>query len=267
MAKVIKRGGGTQKPSSSSPAPRQTAKRTGKVIDRQVYQAQQDAQEIITAGENEKRQREEAGVQSAQQAYEEHFVQAQASTEAELAGKLIQIFQQRRLLVATALEDVQTLSVEIIHKILGAPLQLGQAVITQQTQEEEATLLGRRTLSVGIPAEVHQKLKSLAPDFLDALTQCPDIELSDTEGQTSLGWVAVNQLRFAIDARDLLSQLGESLGMVLPDLNPPEPASSTAPALLEDEGEDSVVEKTMAISLEELKSMAEAAKKRKKSED
>ena len=54
MAKVIKRGGGTQKPSGSAPAPRQTAKRTGKVIDRQVYQAQQDAQEIITAGENEK---------------------------------------------------------------------------------------------------------------------------------------------------------------------------------------------------------------------
>ena len=104
-------------------------------------------------------------MQSAQQAYEEHFAQAQANTEAELAGKLIQIFQQWRLLVATALEDVQTLSVEIIHKILGAPLQLGQATITQQTQEEEATLLGRRTLSIGIPAQVHEKLKSLAPDF------------------------------------------------------------------------------------------------------
>ena len=267
MAKVIKRGGGTQKPSGSSPAPRQTAKRTGKVIDRQVYQAQQDAQEIITAGENEKRQREEAGVQSAQQAYEENFAQAQTNTEAELAIKLIQIFQQRRLLVATALEDVQTLSVEIIHKILGAPLQLGQAAITQQTQQEEATLLGLRTLSVGIPADVHEKLSSLAPDFLDALGQAPDIALSDTEGQTSLGWVAANQLRFAMDAQDLLVQLGESLGLSLPDLSPPKPPQSTAPALLDDESEDSVVEKTMAISLEELKSLAEAAKKRKKSED
>ena len=155
MAKVIKRGGGTQKPSGSAPAPRQTAKRTGKVIDRQVYQAQQDAQEIITAGENEKRQREEAGVQSAQQAYEEHFAQAQANTEAELAGKLIQIFQQRRLLVATALEDVQTLSVEIIHKILGAPLQLGQATITQQTQEE-GHIAGCAPCPLA-PAQVHEK--------------------------------------------------------------------------------------------------------------
>ena len=56
MAKVIKRGGKIPAP-APQPAKKAPQKRSGKVIDREVYNAQQRAQQIILKGENEKQHR------------------------------------------------------------------------------------------------------------------------------------------------------------------------------------------------------------------
>ena len=85
----------------------------------EVYNAQQTAQQIILKGENEKQHREEQGVLAARQAYDDSFNLAVQETEQNLALALISAFQQRRVLIDTAMEDVQTLSMEIIYKIVG----------------------------------------------------------------------------------------------------------------------------------------------------
>ena len=70
MAKVIKRGGNIPAP-TPQPAKKVPQKRSGKVIDREVYNAQQRAQQIILKGENEKQHREEQGHLNAQKTYED----------------------------------------------------------------------------------------------------------------------------------------------------------------------------------------------------
>ena len=125
MAKVIKRGGQVPTP-APQPTKKAPQKRSGKVIDREVYNAQQRAQQIILKGENEKQHREEQGHLAAQKTYEESFSKAAAQKEQELAFSLISAFEQRRLLIDTAMEDVQTLAMEIVYKIVGTGISLSE---------------------------------------------------------------------------------------------------------------------------------------------
>ena len=135
-----------------------------------------------------------------------------------------------------------------------------------QTQREEAALLKRRCLSLGVPASVQEQLGTQAKELLDFIDQAPDLKLCETSGATGLGWVEVTNLRLAANGQILLEHLAETFGLPLPDFNP-SAATVIAAHPLGGSNEDSVVEKTMAISLEELKSRAQAAKKRKQSED
>ena len=263
MAKVIKRGGGTQKP--SSPLQRTPAKRTGKVIDRKVYQAQQDAQEIISQGEEENRKREAAGVESVQAAFDASFAEAQTEAEANLAFKLVQVFHQRRMLIATALEDVRTLGVEIINKVVGGQLHLSHDKLDAQSQTEERSLLAQRRLLLALPFELHQRMNAQAPALLDFIHDAPELELTDDRIEGDMGWVQTDSLRLAADGQTLLEQIAQIYGLPTPDLSEPAPAQPAAQPL--EDLEEEPAEKTVAISLEELKSLAAAAQNRKKGED
>ena len=80
-----------------------------------------------------------------------------------------------------------------------------------------------------------------------------------------MGWVQTDSLKLAADGQTLLEQIAHIYGYPPPNLSEPAPAAPAAQPL--DDLGDEPVEKTVAISLEELKSLAAAAKNRKKGED
>ena len=110
------------------------------------------------------------------------------------------------------------------------------------------------------------RLQYFGHNQLIIIEQSPDLKLCETSSSTGLGWVEVANLRFAANGEILLEHLAETFDLPLPNLKPSAATAIAAHPLGESE-EDSVVEKTMAISIEELKSRAQAAKNRKKSED
>lgn len=254
MAKVIKRGG--QSPASpAKQPPKSPPKRSGKVIDREVYNAQQAAQQIILKGENEKQYREEKGVAAAKEAYETNFNQAQKEAEQNLALALITVFQQRMVLIETAMEDVHTLSMEVMYKILGAASHLAQEDQDATVAQVQKELLSQRSLTFGMAPSMLSRVEKEAETLFRLLSFSPDFQLQkETALQESQAWVATENLKFHASSDILLKHLATAYGIPPPSFPPQETEHSE---------QEPPEERTMAISLEELKAQAMTSKRLK----
>ena len=255
MAKVIKRGGITPAP-VPQPTKKAPQKRSGKVIDREVYNAQQTAQQIILKGENEKQHREEQGVLAARQAYDDSFKSAAEDTEQSLALALASAFQQRRALIDTAMEDVQTLAMEIIYKIVGVGISLSEKKQSEVISEVQKAFLHQRSLKIGVSPELQLKLEQEAPEFHTFITETPELNLEkDSQLNDEQAWVRSETLQFRAQSHDLLQHLAQCYGQPAPSFEPVQ-----IPPAVVDDGSEGHEERTMAISLEELQKQAKAAK-------
>lgn len=258
MAKVIKRGG--QAPTSSTKqTPKSAPKRSGKVIDREVYNAQQTAQQILLKGENEKQYREEKGVAAAKEAYEANFTQAKKEAEQNLAFSLVAVFQQRVMLIDTAMEDVHTLSMEVMYKILGAATHLPQTDQDKIVSQVKNELLAQRTLTLGFAPSMLTRIEQEAGALFKLLSTSPDFQLqSETALQASQAWVATENLQFNASAPALLEHLASTYSIPTPSMEPQKPIAASEVSTL-----GTHEERTMAISLEELKERAMLSKRLK----
>ena len=253
MAKVIKRGGHAPASPAKQP-PKTPPKRSGKVIDREVYNAQQTAQQTIIDGENEKKNREEKGVAAAKEAYESNFLKAQKEAEQNLAFSLITIFKQRLILVDTAMEDVHMLSMEVAYKILGAKINLPQSDQEKISSQIKEDLLSQRRLTIGVTPAMLSKIELETQELFTLLTTSPDFQLqSDAKLQDHESWVAAENLKFNTHAMALLEHLASTYDLPAPLFAAPKQAATLLGAPL-----DAKEERTMAISLEELKQRAMA---------
>jgi len=258
MAKVIKRGGNVPAP-APQPAKKTPQKRSGKVIDREVYNAQQRAQQIILKGENEKQHREEQGHLTAQKTYEESFSKAAAQAEQELAFSLISAFEQRRLLIETAMEDVQTLAMEIVYKIVGTSISLSENKQNEILSIIQKRFLNQRHLQIGLAATLKAQLEKEMLGFHEFISSTPEIQFQvDTALNDEQAWVRCENQQFRAESHALLNHLAACYHQAIPSFKPilePVPVLQTPSEV--------PPERTVAISLEELKQQAEAAKRLK----
>ena len=220
MAKVIKRGGKIPAP-APQPAKKAPQKRSGKVIDREVYNAQQRAQQIILKGENEKQHREEQGHLNAQKTYEESFSKAAALTEQELALSLISAFEQRRLLIDTAMEDVQTLAMEIIYKIVGTGISLSEKKQSEILSAIKEGFLNQRHLHIGLKAHLKDQIEKEMPTFHEFILKTAEIEFqTDDALKDDQAWVRCENHQFRAESSALLEHLAKCYGQEIPALKP-----------------------------------------------
>ncbi len=178
MARVIKGGGGKQ----VARRPAKLAVGTDrKVIDKEVYRAQQKAAELIEAAEAEKDRILADGQKKANQAREEAQSEGAAEAFAEAAAEALAAFRRRAERFTEAAEDIRILALEVAQKIIGRPLKLEEDEIGQLVTKGLAGLRARRKLRVQMPPDRHQALLAERPRLMAALDREPDLFIESVD--------------------------------------------------------------------------------------
>lgn len=191
MARVIKAGGGSGAP------PRRPAARLGApaaqkrpVIEKEVYRAQMRAAEIRKEAEEERERLLAEGKRQAAQMREEAQSEGAAEAFAEAAAEALMAFRRRAERYAEAADDIRSLSLEVVRKVLGQPPKLSERAIRAIIEQGMNRLRARRKLRVQLPESRLIALNRERPALVAALNKEPDIVL-ETVLDVSAGYCRV----------------------------------------------------------------------------
>lgn len=175
MARVIKAGGDGAK------APRRPAPRMGQpgrpVIEKEVWRAQQEAAELQARAEAERDRVLAEGKRQAAQAREEAQAEGAQEAFAQAAQEALAAFRHRAERYAEAADDIRTLALEVVRKVLGADPQLSPDAVQAVLDRGMARLRARRRLRVQVPEPRLVALGKERPALLAALKREPDLIL------------------------------------------------------------------------------------------
>jgi flagellar biosynthesis/type III secretory pathway protein FliH len=173
MARVIKAGAG-QKP--ARPATRVIVDAGAKkVIEREVYQAKQDAEHILMRAEQARQEIIAEGKKQAAQAREEAMARGAAEAFAAAATEALTAFRKRAERYGEAADDIRVLALEVVKKILGGDPDLGQADVERIMQRGMAQLRARRRLRLQVSERRLGELAHERPNLMKALQNEPDL--------------------------------------------------------------------------------------------
>lgn len=175
MARVIK-GNPAQAPAARRPVPKLRDSEGGrKVIEKEVWEAQQEAGRILEEAEHRREQLLAEGRVKAKQAREE--AQAEGAQEAfeEAAQEALVAFRRRAERFGEAADDIKVLAHEVAKKILGSNLQLDPRRVDKIVSSGMAQLRARRKLRVQVPQARRRALIQERPILMDALASEPDL--------------------------------------------------------------------------------------------
>ena len=177
MAKVIK----GQKPTleNAKPADLAIPKTGGRIIERDVFRAQQQAAEILKNGEAARKQKVLEGKRHAAQAKEEAMVRGALEAFAVCAKEAILMFRRRAKRCADAEGSIKTLAKELVEKILGAPPTVSGEQVDQIYQRGLSKLLAQRKLKLQIGQGRLSALTDANRDLFSKLTTEPDLEVEE----------------------------------------------------------------------------------------
>lgn len=188
MARVIKAGG------EGARAPRRPVPRMGQpgrpVIEKEVYRAQQEAAEIQARAEQARDRILAEGKQKAAQAREEAQAEGAQEAFAEAAQEALAAFRHRAERYAEAADDIRTLALEVVRKVLGADPQLSKDAVDAVLDRGMARLRARRRLRVQVPENRLVALGKERPALLAALKREPDLVL-EAQADVSPGFARV----------------------------------------------------------------------------
>ena len=212
MARVIK--GDSQGFERRRGVPRLKRAPGKKVIEKEVYSAQEKAREILKEAELEKANILKQGAQDAAQIREE--MQAQGAEEAfsEAAQEALSAFHRRWGRYEEASEDIRILALEVSRKILGMQPRIDEAVFEEIIQKGMAELRARRTLRIQLPESRHRVLSRERPKLWAQLEEKADLVLESVpdvrEGfariMTEIGGALCSE-------QTALDQLADSIGV------------------------------------------------------
>lgn len=173
MARVIK--GDSQGFERRRGVPRLKRAPGKKVIEKEVYTAQEKAREILQKAEQEKAQILKQGAQDAAQILEE--MQAQGAKEAfsEAAQEALSAFQRRWERYEEASEDIRILALEVSRKVLGQDPRIDEHVFERIIQQGMAELRARRKLRVQLPESRYRVLSQERPKLWAKLEEKADL--------------------------------------------------------------------------------------------
>lgn len=184
MARVIKSKGTTEKIASTPivmPTSAETLASGGRVIEREVYQAQRMAQEIIEEGEKEQKKRLSDGKKQAAVTKEEAMASGAASAFEEVATDALMAFKQRAARYLDVQNDLRTLSVEIAQKVVGGPLTLSSTAIDKTVKQGIDKIRSRRRIKLQVCKEEMQRLQNTYDATIKAVQKLPDIVFEEVD--------------------------------------------------------------------------------------
>lgn len=188
MARVIKHGAGQK---TARPATRVIVDAGAKkVIEREVYQAKQDAEHILKRAEEERQRLLAEGKRQAAQAREEAMARGASEAFASAAAEALTAFRRRAERYAEAADDIRVLALEVVKKVLGNHPDLGPNDVDRILQRGMAQLRARRRLRLQVSGRRLGELGSERPNLMKALQSEPDLLVEGVD-DVGLGFARV----------------------------------------------------------------------------
>jgi flagellar biosynthesis/type III secretory pathway protein FliH len=219
-----------------------------RVIEKEVFRAQQEAAEIVAKAEKEKERILAEGRQRAARAREEAQSEGAAEAFAKAAEEALLAFRHRAERYGEAANDVRVLAVEVVRKVLGSSPKLTDAQIDEFIARGLARLRARRKLRVQVSEERRSALERERPLLMARLRDEPDLVIEATD-DVSKGFArVVTEIGGALcQEQAALDQLAAAVGVVEKAVAPrpksalqniPDVARSNAPRARENFDDD-----------------------------
>lgn len=191
MARVIKAGAGAQTARPARPATRVLAQAdVKKVIEKEMYLAKQEAEELLKRAEDERRTLLAEGKQQAAQAREQAMTLGASQAFAAAAEEALRAFRARADRYDEASDDIRILAIEIATKLLGTPPDLGGGDIDRILHNGLAQLRAKRKVRVLVPPGRRAQLQHERPNLMKAVEAQPDV-LVEEAADVGLGFARV----------------------------------------------------------------------------
>ena len=176
MARVIKAGAGAQTARPARPATRVLAQAdVKKVIEKEMYLAKQEAEELLKRAEDERRALLADGKQLAAQAREQAMTLGASQAFAFAAQEALGAFRARADRYDEAADDIRVLAIEIATKLLGTRPDLGGGDIDTIVHRGLAQLRAKRKVRVLVPPGRRSQLQDERPNLMKAVEAQPDV--------------------------------------------------------------------------------------------
>jgi flagellar biosynthesis/type III secretory pathway protein FliH len=182
MARVIKAGDGQK--ATPRPPTRVVVPGQKKVIERAVFQAKLDAEQILERAQQARQASLAEGRRQAARAREEAMARGAAEAFAHAADDALLAFRRRADRYAEAAVDIRVLALEVVKKVLGVDPSLQAEAVERILRRGMAQLRARRRLRVQVAAARLDPLAVERPRLLEVLRGEPDLVL---EGAADVG--------------------------------------------------------------------------------
>jgi flagellar biosynthesis/type III secretory pathway protein FliH len=180
VARVVKAGEGAARP--ARPATKVLAQAdVKKVIDKELYLAKQEAEELLRKGDEERRQILTDGRKQSALAREEAMTRGASTAFAQAAQEALEAFRRRGERYGEAADDIRVLALEIARKILGNEPDLGPNDVERILQKGLYQLRARRRLRVQVCAGRKEELGFERPNLMKAVAAEPDLLVEDAD--------------------------------------------------------------------------------------
>lgn len=195
-----------------------------KVIDREIYRAQQQAEKIRQAAEVKAEQRRTRGRSEAQGAYEAAYRQGAIEGMVIAASRAVEGYYHRGEALRQAIDDCVVIGRHICQKVVGRPLKLGEIEARNIAEEILRRAIERRQLQVVFSTDDWAALERERPLLLGAFERSSEFALSaDPGADPGLAVLRLPDGEFNAPIDGVLRALGELFGV------PEGPPLSTAP--------------------------------------
>jgi flagellar biosynthesis/type III secretory pathway protein FliH len=237
MARVIKADKG-----GKAPAPRRSGGRVGggkrRVLEKEVYKAKQEAEEIRARAEEEKERLLHEGKRQAAQLREEAQAEGAQEAFAQAAAEALVAFRRRAERYGEAADDVRMLALEVVNKIFGHKSRLSTDAVGAILEQGMNRLRARRRLRVQVPQARFNSLQRERPVLLAALGAEPDLLVEAADDVSPGRARVVTEVGGALmDEQTALDSLADALD-VREQATAPRPRSALHPMDDFDEDDD-----------------------------
>ena len=206
MARVIK-GNKANLDNSKVVIASPTATSGGRIIEREIYEAQQQARAILEQGEIDKKKRLADGKKSAVQAKDNAMLASASEAFAAAAKEALAIFKNKGDQSQNIPEIVKRISSEIISKILGEASQLESSQINAIINIHVQKLRSRRRIKLVFAKDSIPKLSfNIIPEL--ELADSSDVSLHMVRVETEVGHAVCDE-SFIVQTLNELFGVGE----------------------------------------------------------
>ncbi|MFH1810807.1 MAG: hypothetical protein ABIJ09_18840 [Pseudomonadota bacterium] len=153
-----------------------------KVIDREVFHAQQRAEQIKQESEAQATTRRAEGQAQAEEVHQQAFARGSADGTCQAAQQVIAGYHKRGETLRQAVDDCILLARRICAKVMGAELKLDDSEVRRIAQRELERTTSRRRVTVSFSPDRLAMLEASGPLLWRRITSLPEFALAADSG-------------------------------------------------------------------------------------